>query len=252
MYCKAITFRGAPCIASCKPGSKYCNNHDKLPRTECPVCLEEVPHIHKLRCGHPLCVECFQRLQDDMCPLCRRVCNRNEMRIRLSELSDLLYDVNDMRSRASRDKNVVWEDARYTSNEYMCILTRIVDISCSFHSVVFRQPDFLPFITRRKDIIPSGLGDIPHCVRDFARLRRCVRRFHNSVGSFIQRTGLSPQRRTFHVPLPELLNPLVPPCHRWMMDEYRLRNRDFDEFEDRQSVHPLARNHLGYEWIPRP
>jgi len=252
MFCKAITSRGAPCIASCKPDSKYCNNHDKLPRTECPVCLEEVPHIHKLRCGHPLCVECFQRLQDNTCPLCRRVFNRKEMWNRLRELSELLYDVNDMRSRASREKNVVWEDDRYTSNEYMCTLTRIVDISCSFHSVVFRQPDFLPFITRRKDIIPSGLGDIPHCVRDFKRLRRCVRRFHNCVGSFLQRTGLSPQRRWCHVPLPELLNPLIPPCYRWMVDEQRLARRDYDEFESRQTVHPLSRNWLGYEWIPRP
>lgn len=186
------------------------------------------------------------------CPLCRRVCNRSEMWIRLSELSELLYDVNDMRSRASRDRNVVWEDYRYTSNMYMYILTRIVDISCSFHSVVFRQPDFLPFITRRKDIIPSGLGDIPHWVRDFTRLRRCVRRFHNCVGSFIQRTGLSPQRHTCHEPLPELLKPLVPPSHRWMVDEYRLQRRDREEWESRQTVHPLYRNHLGYEWIPNP
>lgn len=243
MFCKAITSRGAPCIASCKAGSSYCHSHDGR-FDECPVCLEEVPHIHTLRCGHPLCVECFQRMTTNACPLCRRrVCNRNEMWIRLRELSELLYDVNDMRSRASRDKNVVWEDYRYTSNEYMCTLTRIVDISCSFHSVVFRQPDFLAHISAGCGGIPSGKDDIL-C---------CARRFHSCVDSFKHRTGFRPEYRGWKE-LPALLYPLVPSCARYVsyLDRRWAEYREWQEWESRQSVHPLARNHLGYEWVPDP
>jgi len=243
MFCKAITSRGTPCIASCKAGSEYCHNHDKLPRTECPVCLEEVPHIRTLPCGHPLCVECLHILTADECPLCRHACDRPDLDRGLIELSELLYDLYDMRMRVFHDDNENWWVDRYNSTEYIDAVTRVVDLSCSFHSVVFRQPDFLGHITLGCGGIPSGEDD---------RLE-CVRRFHRCVESFKHRTGFSPVIRGIKE-LPELLSPLVYPSSRWIaeVEQRWVRYREWQEWESRQTVHPLARNHLGYEWVPNP
>ena len=243
MFCKAITSRGTPCIASCKAGSEYCHNHDKLPRAECPVCLEEVPHIRKLRCGHPLCVECYQRMQTNACPLCRRPGSYPiKMWRKLHELNELLYDLHDMKMRAFHD-HVDWGVERYNSTQYIDTVTRVVDISCSIHSVVFRQPDFLAHISDGCGGIPRGKDDIL-C---------CVRRFHSCVDSFKHRTGFRPVYRGYKE-LPVLLYPLVPSCARYVseVDRRWTEYREWQEWESRQTVHPLARNHLGYEWVPDP
>jgi len=41
-------------------------------KTECCVCMEEMPGSDKLDCGHPLCRDCVGNLRNDKCPLCRR------------------------------------------------------------------------------------------------------------------------------------------------------------------------------------
>jgi len=54
--------------------------------------------------------------------------------------------------------------------------------------------------------------------------------------------------------LPVLLYPLVPSCARYVseVDRRWTEYREWQEWESRQTVHPLARNHLGYEWVPDP
>ena len=39
---------------------------------ECPVCLENMRHVVRLGCNHHLCLECYERLQRQQCPLCRQ------------------------------------------------------------------------------------------------------------------------------------------------------------------------------------
>ena len=203
MFCKAITSRGTPCIASCKAGSSYCHSHDGR-FDECPVCLEEVPHIHTLRCGHRLCVECFQRLTTDECPLCRRVCDRSAVHRGLIDLSELLTDLQFMSFAGLDECRGVedWWTIRYDRPDYVDTVTRIVDISCSLHSLVFRQPDFLEHIFQSYGL---PLTDSLPCIR---RFRRCIE-------SFRHRTGIARPLFTRSCAVPDLLRSLIPPSRRW-------------------------------------
>jgi hypothetical protein len=44
----------------------------KSDKTDCCVCLDEMPGADKLDCGHPLCRKCVGSLRNDKCPMCRR------------------------------------------------------------------------------------------------------------------------------------------------------------------------------------
>ena len=44
----------------------------KSEKTDCCVCMEEMPEADKLDCGHPLCRDCVRNLRNDKCPMCRR------------------------------------------------------------------------------------------------------------------------------------------------------------------------------------
>lgn len=41
---------------------------------ECPICLSDEKHIFKITtsCKHIFCLECFVKLKDFLCPLCRK------------------------------------------------------------------------------------------------------------------------------------------------------------------------------------
>jgi hypothetical protein len=41
-------------------------------KTECCVCLEEMPESDKLDCSHSVCRGCVKNLRNDKCPMCRR------------------------------------------------------------------------------------------------------------------------------------------------------------------------------------
>jgi hypothetical protein len=45
---------------------------DKSEKTECCVCMEEMPETDKLDCSHPVCRGCLGQLRSDKCPMCRR------------------------------------------------------------------------------------------------------------------------------------------------------------------------------------
>ena len=229
MFCKAITSRGTPCIASCKADSIYCHHHDKN-LDECPVCLDEVPHIHTLQCGHRICVECFQMLKTDECPLCRRTCDRSYVHGGLIELRELLADLFFMDPTFRKDGANWWRD-RYDSPEYLDAVKRVIDLSCRLHSVVFRQPIFLANIFQRCGI-PNTDG------------LACVGRFKRCVESFRHRTGI-PRASACSKGLPELLNDVVYPSARWCahVEALWVRYREWEERERTETVHPLFRNH---------
>lgn len=44
----------------------------KSEKTDCCVCMEEMPGADKLDCSHPVCRACLGQLRNDKCPICRR------------------------------------------------------------------------------------------------------------------------------------------------------------------------------------
>lgn len=181
----------------------YCRSHDGH-LTECPVCFEDVPHIRALSwCGHRVCVECVQRLTADTCPLCRRVCDRSDVHSGLRDLSELLCDLHFMSVAGLGEHREDWWTIRFSRPDYVDVVTRIVDLSCSLHSLVFRQDDFLEHIFQCYGL---PLTDSLPCIR---RFRRCVE-------SFRHRTGIARPLFTRSRVIPDLLDRLVPPSHRWV------------------------------------
>jgi hypothetical protein len=48
------------------------DNTNKSEKTDCCVCMEEMPDSDKLDCGHHVCRGCIGKLRNDKCPMCRR------------------------------------------------------------------------------------------------------------------------------------------------------------------------------------
>lgn len=200
MFCKAITSRGYPCIASCKADSTYCRHHSGR-CVECPVCLEEVPHIRRFPCGHHLCVECLNSLTSDSCPMCRRVgvrqgggnikqlrdlvtsfypsgwlpgyiehigCDVESTRLALLDLGSFFSSLSDQYFFDSHETPCV---------QYITTMTRLVDFSCRFHLIAFRDPQFLEYIFDGGEGLPYT--DQYPCVRRFIR---CLDSFRHRVG----------------------------------------------------------------------
>ena len=202
MFCKAITSRGTPCIASCKADSAYCHHHHGR-CVECPVCLEEVPHIRTLPCGHHLCVECLHRLTSDSCPMCRREGVRQAAG---GDLRPLRYVVTSIyRGRRWLPEYIarigddvesthlafldlaaffysvcgpcIFESLESRRTRYVDAMHRLVDFSCRFHFIAFRDPRFL-------DYVFDAEGGLPYTDPD-----PCVRRFIRCIDSFRHRVG---------------------------------------------------------------
>ena len=99
--CEAQIKSGARCQKKTRHESKRCHHHREAPayleaipavvqtkpkkskkkpalsehssdKTECCVCLEEIPVSDNLDCGHGLCRGCLDQLRNDKCPMCRR------------------------------------------------------------------------------------------------------------------------------------------------------------------------------------
>lgn len=82
----------------------------KSEKTDCCVCMEEMPDADKLDCGHPLCRNCVKNLRNDKCPMCRRDINARYITAKMKK---------DMRQRFQADKL-----ARYVvaSNNYLATI----------------------------------------------------------------------------------------------------------------------------------
>ena len=214
MFCKAITSRGYPCIASCKADSTYCRHHSGR-CVECPVCLEEVPHIRRFPCGHHLCVECLHSLTSDSCPMCRRVgvrqcgddirplrdlvtsfypsrewlpeyiehigCDVESTRLALLDLAAFFSSLSGPCFFESRETRRV---------RYIATMTRLVDFSCRFHVIAFRDPRFLDYVFDAEGGLPYT--DHYPCVRRFIR---CLDSFRHRVGGLpaFDRSRSSPE-----------------------------------------------------------
>ena len=108
--CKGLTKSGRPCLRKCE----YCVYHRPksiepiiskpiIPKPEqksiqkfivgeeCCVCLEE-NIIQKTYCGHSVCNECINKLDKNLCPMCRRdVTIIPEASPDVFEMKDLFY-----------------------------------------------------------------------------------------------------------------------------------------------------------------
>lgn len=193
MFCKAITSRGSPCIASCKADSVYCHHHDGM-CVECPVCVEEVPHIRQLPCGHHLCVECLHSLTSDSCPICRRV-GIIRVGVDIRPLRDTvvsLYnnghlpeyvngmddDVESIRLALLDLVSVLYASPESKrSTQYIDTVHRLLDFACIFHIIAFRDPRFLDYLFDAETGLPYTDPD--------PRMRRfimCLDSFRHRVG----------------------------------------------------------------------
>lgn len=38
---------------------------------DCPICFSPIIGPHSINCGHTICYDCFNRLRDTKCPVCR-------------------------------------------------------------------------------------------------------------------------------------------------------------------------------------
>ena len=57
--------------------SSYLEMFQALQKTiECPICLETIGNdkLQINNCGHLMCKDCYNRLQEKKCPVCRRPC----------------------------------------------------------------------------------------------------------------------------------------------------------------------------------
>jgi hypothetical protein len=82
----------------------------KSEKTDCCVCMEEMPDADKLDCGHALCRNCVKSLRNDKCPMCRRDISARHVTAKMKK---------DMRQRFQADKL-----ARYVvaSNNYLATI----------------------------------------------------------------------------------------------------------------------------------
>ena len=166
------------------------------------MCLEEVPHVRTLPCGHHLCVECLHRLTSDSCPMCRRMGVRQaggDLRpLRdvvvgiypssewLPEYIDRIGCDVDSTRMALLDLAAVFGSlsgpclfGSYESRRtrYVDAMHRLVDFSCRFHIIAFRDPRFLDYVFDAEDGLPYT--DPDPCVRRFIR---CLDSFRHRVG----------------------------------------------------------------------
>ena len=204
MFCKAITSRGTPCIAPCKGASDYCRAHSRQRRQECPICLESVPHFRTLACGHHICLDCLPRIPSPACPLCRREDETMwDHRDALDSLQESLVDLWFISIDGSDTHGSDWWEARLYSADYMDVVNRVVDLACSLHTIVFREPTFLAGIWQSRGIPHDD--SIP-----------CIRRFRRCVESFSRRTGILPRGVPHPRDIPEMLMDVVHPGIRYL------------------------------------
>lgn len=157
------------------------------------MCLEEVPHIRRLPCGHDVCVECLYSLPSDACPMCRRAGIRRfgalrdaaarlyppdrvpafvddveHARLALLDLASVLFTLRGP---------CMFSSPETRRTQYVDAMRTLVDFACRFHVIAFRDPQFL-------DSVFDAESGLPYTDPD-----PCMRRFIRSLDSFRQRVG---------------------------------------------------------------
>jgi len=57
---------------------------------KCCVCYDDNTNLIKTQCNHYICVKCFYKLKEKLCPLCRR--QYNEQLLALQDTFDICMD----------------------------------------------------------------------------------------------------------------------------------------------------------------
>jgi hypothetical protein len=90
----------------------------------CCVCYEEEYKKHKSSCNHPLCVNCYHKLKEKLCPLCRRCIKKINEWIKVDGKSKNIH-LNDL-------KQYVFS-SRYKDILSISIIDRLnTDFSCKY------------------------------------------------------------------------------------------------------------------------